>query len=164
MTLYDEIENDMNCFYLDDESDDEEEQEEQEEIVNELELAMRRKNTAKIFKKAIDYFESLDIDSFCGNFAIYRVETEIPFNLSDELLDEYKERYYDLISLGMWCDNVGIFPEMFIKRNIGMEKPLISITFMFTLSTYLYREGVYSEFDNKFTTKMARKLYRKNDE
>lgn len=64
----------------------------------------------------------------------------------------------------MWCDNVDIFPEMFIKRNIGMEKPLISITFMFTLSTYLYREGVYSEFDNKFTTKMTRKFYRKNDE
>lgn len=53
MTLYDEIENDMNCFYLDDESDDEEEQEEQEEIVNELELAMRRKILHKYLKRQL---------------------------------------------------------------------------------------------------------------
>lgn len=121
---------------------------------------MRRKHTAELFKEIISYFESLNIDDFKGNFTVYKVEIEIPYNLSDELLNEYKDRYYDLISLGTWCDNVGIFPEMFIRRNIGMEKPLITITCVFTLNTYLYCEGVFKEFDNSFTKIMTRKLYK----
>lgn len=159
MTLYDEIENDMNCFYPSDENDNENE-EEQETKVNQVELAMRRKHSAELFKEIISYFESLDVDDFRGHFAVYKVEIEIPYKLSDELLDEYRGRYYDLISLGTWCDNVGIFPEMFIRRNIGMEKPLITVTCVFTLNTYLYREGVFKEFDNSFTKTMTRKLYR----
>ena len=49
---------------------------------------------------------------------------------------------------------------MFIRRNIGMEKPLITITCVFTLNTYLYCEGVFKEFDNSFTKIMTRKLYK----
>lgn len=160
MTLYDEIEEEMNCFYKNDE-DDNETEEEKEIVVNDLELAMRRKHTAELFKEIIDYFKNLDANDFKGHFAVYKVEIEIPFNLSDELLSEYKDRYYDLISLGTWCDNVGIFPEMFIKRNIGMEKPLITVTCVFTLNTYLYCEGVFREYDNSFTKAMTCKLYKR---
>lgn len=160
MTLYDEIEEDMNCFYKNDE-DDNKNEEEKEIVVNDLELAMRRKHTAELFKEIIDYFKNLDINDIKGHFAVYKVEIEIPYNLSDELLSEYKDRYYDLISLGTWCDNVGIFPEMFIKRNIGMEKPLITVTCVFTLNTYLYCEGVFREYDNSFTKAMTCKLYKR---
>lgn len=48
MTLYDEIENDMNCFYQSDENDNATE-EEIETKVNEIELAMRRKHSAELF-------------------------------------------------------------------------------------------------------------------
>ena len=43
MTLYDEIEEDMNCFYKNDE-DDNKNEEEKEIVVNDLELAMRKKH------------------------------------------------------------------------------------------------------------------------
>ena len=94
MTLYDEIEEDMNCFYKNDE-DDNETEEEKEIVVNDLELAMRRKHTTELFKEIISYFESLNIDDFKGNFTVYKVEIEIPYNLSDELLNEYTDNKFN---------------------------------------------------------------------
>ena len=75
---------------------------------------MKRKHSALIFSDVINYFKSLDFNDLNGDIAIYSFEINIPYNLSDEKLDEYKEKYYDLVSLGRWCDNVGIFPEVYI--------------------------------------------------
>ena len=58
MTLYDEIEEDMNCFYKNDE-DDNETEEEKEIVVNDLELAMRRKHTAELFKEFDNSFTKI---------------------------------------------------------------------------------------------------------
>ena len=141
---YDEIERSMECFG--------------EEEVSEKEQLMRKKNSALVFSKVINYFESLDSEALSSDMAIYSFDIDIPYNLSDEKIDEYKERYYDLVSLGSWCDKVGIFPEMYITRNIEFEKPQITITCTFTLNTFLYREGVFSEYDNEFTKNMTLKL------
>lgn len=145
--IYDEVEASMECF-------------EDEEEVSEKEQLMRGKNSALVFSNVINYFKNLDLKDLEGDMAIYSFDINLPYNLSDEKLDEYKERYYDLVSLGSWCDNVGIFPEMYITRNIGFEKPLITITCTFTLNTFLYREGVFSEYDNEFTKEMSLKLYK----
>lgn len=146
--IYDEIEKSMECFNK------------EETEVNEYEELMKRKHSALIFSDVINYFKSLDFNDLNGDIAIYSFEINIPYNLSDEKLDEYKEKYYDLVSLGRWCDNVGIFPEVYITRNIGFEKPLITITCTFTLNTFLYREGVFSGYDNEFTKEMSLKLYK----
>lgn len=145
--IYDEVEASMECF-------------KDEEEVSEKEQLMRGKNSALVFSNVINYFKNLDLKDLEGDMAIYSFDINLPYNLSDEKLDEYKERYYDLVSLGSWCDNVGIFPEMYITRNIGFEKPLITITCTFTLNTFLYREGVFSEYDNEFTKEMSLKLYK----
>lgn len=145
--IYDEVEASMECF-------------KDEEEVSEKEQLMRGKNSALVFSNVINYFKNLDSKDLEGDMAIYSFDINLPYNLSDEKLDEYKERYYDLVSLGSWCDNVGIFPEMYITRNIGFEKPLITITCTFTLNTFLYREGVFSEYDNEFTKEMSLKLYK----
>lgn len=145
--IYDEVEASMDCFT-------------DEEEINEKEQLMRGKNSALVFSNVINYFKNLDLKDLESDMAIYSFDINLPYNLSDEKLDEYKERYYDLVSLGSWCDNVGIFPEMYITRNIGFEKPLITITCTFTLNTFLYREGVFSEYDNEFTKEMSLKLYK----